>query len=88
MIRKLIALAAALAPLSVAQASSEGAWDAVRAVVRARCVAAAADMKSPQVFVHPWGTETHGLAVLIAGTDKRISVYDKHSKSVELTPAT
>ena len=73
---------------AIAHASSDDAWAAFRADVRAKCLAAAPDMRSPTVVVHPLGTDTHGIAVLIAGTDKRICVYDKHSKTVELTPAT
>jgi hypothetical protein len=90
MLRFLIA-AAALAVPAVASASSDDAWAAFRADVAARCVAQAKSeaMKTdPQVIVHPLGTASHGIAVLIAGTDKRICVYDKHTKAVELTPAT
>jgi hypothetical protein len=45
-------------------------------------------MKSPEVLVHPFGTERYGLAVLREGADKRICVYGKQTKTVELTPAT
>jgi hypothetical protein len=79
----------ALAP-AAAQASSPDAWAAFRADVRARCLAAAQaqGMKSPEVIVHPEGTPGYGVAVLREGGDKRICVYDKQSKAVELTPAT
>lgn len=80
-----LALAAAA---TAAHASSPDAWAGFRAEVKARCLAGAADMRSPAVVVHPVGTQTHGIAVLIAGTDKRICIYDKRSKAVELTPAT
>ena len=73
---------------TAAHASSPDAWAGFRAEVKARCLAGAADMRSPAVVVHPVGTQTHGIAVLIAGTDKRICIYDKRSKAVELTPAT
>ena len=58
--------------------------------VKAKCLAAAqaAGMKSPEVLVHPFGTERYGLAVLREGADKRICVYGKQTKTVELTPAT
>ena len=66
------------------------AWEAFRADVKAKCLAAAqaAGMKSPEVLVHPFGTERYGLAVLREGADKRICVYGKQTKTVELTPAT
>ena len=86
------ALAAALALLvpAAASASSPDAWDAFRADVKAKCLAAAqaTGMKSPEVLVHPLGTETYGLAVLREGADKRICVDGKPTKKVELTPAT
>jgi hypothetical protein len=88
-----IALAAAavafLAP-SATLASSPAAWDAFAKDVRDKCLAAAeaAGMKTPEVVVHPLGTETYGLAVLREAGDKRICVYGKQSKKVELTPAT
>jgi hypothetical protein len=80
---------AALTP-AVGQASTPGAWDEFRADVRARCLAAgkAQGMKAPEVVVHPLGTDAYGIAVLREGTDKRICIYGKQSKAVELTPAT
>ena len=86
MIRTLF-LALTFVTATAAHASTPDAWAAFRADVKAKCLAGAADMKSPSVVVHPLGTETHGIAVLIAGTDKRICVYDKKTKVVELTPA-
>jgi hypothetical protein len=77
-----IALAAAavafLAP-SATLASSPAAWDAFAKDVRDKCLAAAqaAGMKTPEVVVHPLGTETYGLAVLREAGDKRICVYGK-----------
>ncbi|MET0274359.1 MAG: hypothetical protein ABW360_15335 [Phenylobacterium sp.] len=75
---------------SPALASSPDAWAAFRKDVGDRCLAAAKaqGMKAPQVIIHPLGTDTHGIAVLLEGSDKRICVYDKHTKAVELTPAT
>ncbi len=90
-VRALLVLAtlAALAP-AAAQASSPDAWAAFRADVGARCLAAAkaTGMKTPEVLVHPLGTEAYGVAVLREGADKRICIYGKQSKKVELTPAT
>ena len=84
-----IAALAGLAP-ALAQASSPDTWAAFRADVAAKCLAAAqaTGMKAPEVIVHPLGTEAHGLAVLREGADKRICIYGKQSKTVELTPAT
>jgi len=68
-------------------ASSPDAWAAFRADVRARCVAAgrAQGMKTPQIIVHPFGTQSFGVAVLVEGQDKRICIYDKRARTVELT---
>ena len=69
---------------------SPDAWAAFQTDVKAKCLAAAQTqgMKSPEVIVHPVGTEAYGIAVLREGADKRICVYGKQSKKVELTPAT
>lgn len=90
MIRKLLVSAMMLAIPGVASASSPAAWEEFRADVAAKCLAAAqaSGMKQPEVLVHPLGTETYGLAVLREGADKRICVYGKQTKKVELTPAT
>jgi hypothetical protein len=86
----LLVAAAAVAAPSLGWASSPAAWDEFRADVAAKCLAAAqaSGMKKPEVLVHPLGTEAYGLAVLREGADKRICVYGKQSKKVELTPAT
>ena len=75
---------------AVGQASSPDAWAAFKTDVAAKCLAAAqaTGMKSPEVLVHPVGTEAYGIAVLREGADKRICIYGKQSKKVELTPAT
>jgi hypothetical protein len=90
--RRLFAAALTLAALApaVGQASSPDAWAAFRTDVRDRCLAAAREqgMKAPSVVVHPVGTPSYGIAVLIEGGDKRICVYVKQTKAVELTPAT
>jgi hypothetical protein len=89
--RAILTLAAlsALIP-AVGQASSPDAWAAFKTDVAAKCLAAAqaTGMKSPEVLVHPIGTEAYGIAVLREGADKRICIYGKQSKKVELTPAT
>lgn len=89
---RLVLALAALAALTPAMghASSPAAWAEFTTDVRAKCLAAAQaqGMKSPEVIVHPVGTEAYGIAVLREGADKRICVYGKQSKKVELTPAT
>ena len=86
----LAATAVALLAPSAALASSPAAWEAFEKDVGAKCLAAAQaqGMKAPEVIVHPLGTETYGLAVLREGGDKRICIYGKQTKKVELTPAT
>ena len=86
---RIAAVALALAP-TVALASSPDAWAAFRKDVADRCLARAraTGMKTPEVIVHPVGTESRGIAVLREGGDKRICLYDKRTKAVELTPAT
>ena len=91
MLLRFLTAATVLAIPAVAAASSDDAWAAFRSDVAAKCLAQAkteAMKGNPQVIVHPLGTSAHGIAVLMAGTDKRICVYDKHTKAVELTPAT
>lgn len=82
----MLAAVAALVP-SAAPASSPGAWETFRADVKAQClvVAKRAGMRTPEVIVHPFGTQGHGIAVLREGTDKRICLYNKRDKTVELT---
>lgn len=89
MLLRTVAVLVALAP-TAALASSPDAWAAFRKDVGDRCLAQAraTGMKSPEVIVHPVGTESHGIAVLREGGDKRICLYDKRTKAVELTPAT
>lgn len=90
--RRIAVPALALATLTptATMASSPDAWAAFRADVRGRCLAAAQarGMTSPDVIVHPVGTSSYGVAVLREGGDKRICVYVKQTKAVELTPAT
>ena len=42
-------------------------------------------MTSPEVIVHPFGSASYGIAVLREGDDKRICVFNKATKAVELT---
>lgn len=85
----LFLLSLALLAAAPARASTETAWAAFRKDVADRCVAAgkAQGLVAARVFVHPLGTESYGVAVLEAGADRRICIYDKRARRVELTPA-
>ncbi|KQV43568.1 MULTISPECIES: hypothetical protein [unclassified Rhizobium] len=88
--RCLLLAALAFAP-GLAQASSGDAWEAMRADVSEKCLAAAgASMESAKAVVDPFGSERFGLA-LVSGKAKgaeaaitQICVYDKQAKTVEL----
>ncbi|WP_334163546.1 hypothetical protein [Phenylobacterium sp.] len=86
----ILGAALALASAGQAAASSPVAWEEFRADVRKQCLhrAQRLGMKSPKVVVHPVGTQNYGIAVLIEGNDKRICLYNKQQKTVELTPGT
>jgi hypothetical protein len=83
-----ILAALALIGAAPAKASSPAAWQDFRAEVRKACLQRAQQlgMKTPQVVVHPFGTQHHGIAVLIEGPDKRICLYSKTAKTADLTP--
>ncbi len=86
----LLALGVSLGAGPAAQASSDEAWRAFRKDVADRCLAAgrAQGLAAARVFVHPEGSANYGVAVLEAGGDKRICIYVKQTRQVELTPAT
>ncbi len=83
-------LAVGLLP-SVAAASSDDAWAAMRTDVSAKCLkAAAGSIEKPKAVVDPFGSESFGLA-LVSGKPKgakgkitQICVYNKQTKTVEL----
>lgn len=83
----LIAAATTVALSGPALASSPDAWAEFRVEVRDTCLAAAKaqGMKTPEVIVHPFGSASYGIAVLREGDDKRICVFNKATKAVELT---
>ena len=90
--RRLVALALALACLGgPAMASSSDAWEALRASVRAKCLAAAGPhLKRIRISVDPFGSESYGLA-LVTGFEsgagapsRRICVVGKRSGKAEL----
>jgi hypothetical protein len=87
---RIFLIAVLLAAATPVAASAPDAWAAFRKDVGDRCLAAAraAGMKAPRQVVHPVGTESRGIAVLLEGADKRICLYDKRTRQVELTPAT
>jgi hypothetical protein len=81
---------ASLMPV-LALASSDDAWEEMRADMTKKCVAAAADsIEAPRAVVDPFGAQTYGLALIIGqpkgaeGTVTHICVYDKRAKTVEL----
>jgi len=82
--------AATLIPIA-ASASSDDAWEAMRADVSAKCLeAAAGSIETPQAVVDPFGSESFGLAIISGkpkGADGKISqicVYNKQTKTIEL----
>lgn len=83
-------IAAGLLP-TVTLASSDDAWEAMRADVSAKCLeVAAGSIETPQAVVDPFGSQSFGLA-LVSGKQKgaegrisQICVYNKQTKSVEL----
>lgn len=91
MLRRTFAvLLTALAP-SVAFASSDDAWEEMRADVSAKCAqAAASSIEAPKTIVDPYGSDNFSLA-LVYGKPKgaegrivQICVYDKQTQAVEL----
>ncbi|WEZ84042.1 hypothetical protein P6U16_04810 [Rhizobium sp. 32-5/1] len=92
---RLTRIAATLAVASlvpaVAFASSDGAWEEMRADVSTKCLAAVADsIENPKAVVDPFGSERFGLALISGkpkgadGTVTYICVYDKQTKAVEI----
>lgn len=75
-----------------ALAASDDAWEAFRADVEAKCLAAAEPLfASATAEVDPFGSESYGLALLTGPakgaeetTIRAICVYDKQAKTVEL----
>lgn len=76
---------------SMAGASSDDAWAAMRTDISAKCLkAAAGSIEKPKAAVDPFGSESFGLA-LVSGKPKggkgkitQICVYNKQTKAVEL----
>ena len=80
-----------LAAGAPAHPSSDDAWEQFRADVEAACLEAAAPMfEAAKATVHPFGSQSYGLA-LVTGKAKAaeaqisaICVYDKKAKAVEI----
>jgi hypothetical protein len=72
-----------------ALASSGDAWDQFRADLGAACLALVQGQGTATVEVNPFGSDSYGVAVVTltsgAGTDRMICVYDKASKTAELS---
>ena len=86
------ALAAGISIVGAAHASSPAAWDAFRADIRAKCVAAGKRHLLTQVKaeVDPFGSESYGLAI-VSGLDANsptrsrfLCVVGKRSGKAEL----
>ncbi len=80
------------AAATTALAATEDAWEAFRADVEVKCLAAASELfASATAEVDPFGSESYGLA-LISGpargaeetTIRAICVYDKAAETVEI----
>jgi hypothetical protein len=76
---------------AAAFASSDDAWEAMRADVSVKCIeAAAGSIEMPVAVVDPFGSNSFGLALVSGkpkGADGKISqicVYNKQTKAVEL----
>lgn len=74
-----------------ALAASDDAWEAFRADVEAKCLAAAEPLfATAAATVDPFGSESYGLALITGkakGADTEIAaicVYDKQAKTVEI----
>jgi len=72
-----------------ALASSGDAWDQFRADVGAACLALVQGPGTATVEVNPFGSDSYGVALVTlasgAGKDRMICVYDKASKTAELS---
>ena len=72
-----------------ALASSGDAWDQFRADVGAACLALVQGPGTATAEVNPFGSDSYGVALVTlasgAGKDRMICVYDKASKTAELS---
>ncbi|NHF71972.1 hypothetical protein [Paracoccus xiamenensis] len=97
MFRNPIIAALSAAPLALlaavpAQSSSEDAWAEFRSAVEVECaklIDAPADATT-EIEVNPFGSQTYGAALVTvtladSSADRMICIYDKQSKTAELT---
>lgn len=73
-----------------ALASSEDAWQDLRAAVHDACAALAPDQGETVIEVNPFGSDSFGAALLITtlqdgGADRYVCIYDKAAKTAEMT---
>ena len=73
-------------------ASSDDAWDDFRHDVKQACTKAADDvMKIDEIKIDPYGSETHGYAIIYGfeqgnkHPQQVVCVYDKKAKTVEIS---
>lgn len=95
MLKKSAITAAALTLLNVipAAASSDGAWQQMRADISTKCLAQQKKFGSAgktAIEVNPFGSDRFGVAILttklkVGGTERAVCIYDKTAKTVELT---
>lgn len=77
---------------SAAHASSDEAWEQFRAGVHDACIALAPKTGETVIEINPVGSESYGAALLITtlpdgGADRYICIYDKATKTAEMTGA-
>jgi hypothetical protein len=90
--RLLVGLALGWGAIASATASSDNAWQAMRDRVRIGCLEKAATMAIGKVeaVVDPFGTQSHGVALLVGrGSAKRqklayVCMMDKRTKEFEI----
>lgn len=82
----LAAIGLAVLPV-MAWPSSDEAWDAFRTAVAQSCrvLVEAPASASVAVEVNPFGSESYGAALVTAGSDRMVCIYDKAAGTAELT---
>ncbi|MFC6489550.1 hypothetical protein [Nitratireductor sp. GCM10026969] len=74
---------------SAVSAASPEAWEAFRADIEGKCLAATTTLEDKTAWVDPFGTESYGIAVVTGrsryadGRQFAVCVYDKATKTVE-----
>ena len=82
-------LACLICLASPALGSSEDAWAQFRTDVGAACLALVREPGTVSVEVNPFGTESHGVAIVTVttetGVDRMVCVYDKITGKAEIS---